>query len=109
MAEPSTKPRRLMVNATPSVWKLRCEIQSALGCFETLDHRPELMVSQVKQRLRELLAYLSHFEDTQRLLVPGVSRVRDDGFEVPFEPYVGDVGDAEGEPERDVPGADAVE
>ncbi len=89
--------RRLMLNATPSVWKLRFDIRSALAGFETLDHRPEVLLSHVKAKLRELLAYLSKFEDTNRLLVREVSRVDDDGFELPFEPYASNVGDGKGD------------
>ena len=74
--------RPLMVNATPSAYKLRFDIQHAINCFDTLSSKPEVLESVVKSILLDVLGYLSHFDDTNRLLISEFSRVDDNGFEV---------------------------
>ena len=94
MAHTSNGDLNLMVNATPSTYKLRFDIQHALNCFDTLSSKPEVLESVVKSILHDLLSYLSYFEDTNRLLIARCSRVEDSGYEAPFEFDLGDLGDS---------------
>ena len=88
--------QRLMVSASPSVYKMRFDIKHALNCFDTLRGDPELVESVVKSILRDVLTYLSHFDEANRLLISRCSRVDDDGFEALFESNRSDAGHAEG-------------
>ena len=89
-----TRDNRLMVSAAPSAYKMRFDIEHALNCFDSLRGNPALVESSVKSILRDSLAYLSNFDEANRLLIARCSRVEDDGQESRFERDVGDVGNA---------------
>ncbi len=101
--------RRLMVSAGPSAFKIRSDLEHAIDCFNTLKGDAVLVESVVKSILRDLLTYLSNFDEANRLLISRCSRVDDDGFEALFEGDISGVRDPEGAQSACASSLDAVE
>ena len=101
--------RRLMVSASPSAYKIHMEVEHALDCFDTLKGNERLVESVVKSILRDLLTYLSNFDEANRILISKCSRVDDDGYEGPFEVDIGNVGNSEGAQSAGASSLDTVE
>jgi len=109
MTERPAGDQRLMVSASPSAYKIRAEVEHALDCFNTLKGDERLVESVVKSILRDLLTYLSNFDEENRLLISRCSRVDDDGYEALLEGDIGDASDSEGAQSTGARSLDAVE
>ncbi len=109
MTERPAGDRRLMVSASPSAYKIRSDLEHAVDCFDTLRGDAVLVESVVKSILRDSLAYLSNFDDANRLLISRCSRVDDNGYERPFEGDIIGVRDPEGAQSACASSLDAVE
>ena len=83
--------RRLVANVSPSLWKLRFDIEHAISIYETLGHKPDLAEARVKAVLNDLLLYLSNFEEANRFVIFRCSRVEDDGQELHLDVDVDDL------------------
>ena len=108
MTERPAGDRRLMVSASPSAYKIRSDLEHAVDCFDTLRGDDVLVESVVKSILRDSLAYLSNFDDANRLLISRCSRVDNNGYERPFEIDLGDIGRSEGAQITSSPGLNAI-